>query len=140
MYASPNTHVRGWVPDEIITHCYACSVEFSPFVYKHHCRKCGQVFCHECTKYKGLIKREDAVTRPSHHLVSTIENNDDILTSPQRLCLLCYDNVKEFQTELQQEMSPSFQKDVETGTITSNLDDNFEFVIHLYFFQLCLSL
>lgn len=38
-----------WVPDNIITHCFVCSVEFSSKIAKHHCRACGEGVCLSCS-------------------------------------------------------------------------------------------
>jgi SH3 domain-containing YSC84-like protein 1 len=110
-----------WVPDEAVTRCPTCYTEFTAITSpKHHCRKCGQIFCHGCSKYKALIPREEAVKRPAGlHFPSLIMSEDDIMTAPQRLCLPCYESVKDRQEELQLMMSPSYQKSVEAGTIVS---------------------
>lgn len=35
-----------WVPDNQATHCFNCNKSFIPLVRsKHHCRRCGNVFC-----------------------------------------------------------------------------------------------
>lgn len=75
-----------WVSDENATNCYSCSSEFSITLSKHHCRKCGQVYCNSCSRYKGLIPRDEAVQRPistsgpASYLTSFIVSEDDILT------------------------------------------------------------
>ncbi|XP_052862885.1 putative 1-phosphatidylinositol 3-phosphate 5-kinase [Anopheles cruzii] len=37
-----------WMPDSTSIACYDCSVKFSTFRRKHHCRLCGQIFCTKC--------------------------------------------------------------------------------------------
>jgi len=37
-----------WMPDRLCKTCYECEVPFSVFRRRHHCRLCGQVFCHAC--------------------------------------------------------------------------------------------
>uniref|UniRef100_A0A1Q3G2X3 1-phosphatidylinositol-3-phosphate 5-kinase n=1 Tax=Culex tarsalis TaxID=7177 RepID=A0A1Q3G2X3_CULTA len=37
-----------WMPDSTSIECYDCSVKFSTFRRKHHCRLCGQIFCIKC--------------------------------------------------------------------------------------------
>ncbi|GFO38828.1 run and fyve domain-containing protein 2-like [Plakobranchus ocellatus] len=41
-----------WASDETATHCKQCSTEFSLARRKHHCRNCGDIFCHECSDNK----------------------------------------------------------------------------------------
>lgn len=40
-----------WVPDESKTNCMRCSVEFSFFVRRHHCRYCGRLLCGDCCPF-----------------------------------------------------------------------------------------
>ncbi|KNC54766.1 uncharacterized protein AMSG_01617 [Thecamonas trahens ATCC 50062] len=37
-----------WVPDEERTHCADCGKKFSLLVRRHHCRRCGDIFCKQC--------------------------------------------------------------------------------------------
>ena len=37
-----------WVPESEATDCHQCAKRFSFRVRKHHCRRCGQVFCGKC--------------------------------------------------------------------------------------------
>uniref|UniRef100_A0A182P8S8 1-phosphatidylinositol-3-phosphate 5-kinase n=1 Tax=Anopheles epiroticus TaxID=199890 RepID=A0A182P8S8_9DIPT len=37
-----------WMPDSTSIECYDCSVKFTTFRRKHHCRLCGQIFCTKC--------------------------------------------------------------------------------------------
>lgn len=36
------------MPDSTSIECYDCSVKFTTFRRKHHCRLCGQIFCTKC--------------------------------------------------------------------------------------------
>ncbi|ORY90347.1 armadillo-type protein [Syncephalastrum racemosum] len=38
-----------WVNDIDVTNCSACSNPFGPLRRRHHCRHCGNIFCHECS-------------------------------------------------------------------------------------------
>lgn len=38
-----------WVPDEEVTQCFSCNVNFNVRIRKHHCRACGNVFCSNCS-------------------------------------------------------------------------------------------
>ena len=42
-----------WTEDNDILSCTKCKVNFDLLHSKHHCRKCGLVFCNECTMHKG---------------------------------------------------------------------------------------
>lgn len=34
--------------DHVAASCYSCSIKFTAFRRRHHCRVCGQIFCHAC--------------------------------------------------------------------------------------------
>ncbi|KAK9507449.1 hypothetical protein O3M35_007302 [Rhynocoris fuscipes] len=46
-----------WVPDKEITNCTNCSVKFGFTTRKHHCRRCGQIFCNDCCESKVELLR-----------------------------------------------------------------------------------
>lgn len=86
-----------WKPDSLATSCdnFYCHVKFSVLERRHHCRKCGGVFCHQCT------------TRSTHLLdVSNLDflhpprnvpiSNYDSPTSPvlvKKVCDDCWDQI-----------------------------------------------
>ncbi|VDO97902.1 unnamed protein product [Heligmosomoides polygyrus] len=39
-----------WVPDEDCEQCTACSATFTVVRRRHHCRNCGRIFCHRCSR------------------------------------------------------------------------------------------
>uniref|UniRef100_A0A182PQ67 FYVE-type domain-containing protein n=1 Tax=Anopheles epiroticus TaxID=199890 RepID=A0A182PQ67_9DIPT len=41
-----------WVKDEDALHCMCCRRTFSMLNRRHHCRRCGRVVCHSCSKRK----------------------------------------------------------------------------------------
>jgi len=49
-----------WVPDGSSMHCMRCKKEFSTFIRRHHCRKCGSVICGDCSKNKAIIQGVDS--------------------------------------------------------------------------------
>jgi len=63
-----------WVKDSDATHCLSCNVEFTVTLRKHHCRRCGQIFCDQCTSNR--------VNLPSH-------------AKQVRVCIPCFDFLKE---------------------------------------------
>lgn len=38
-----------WMKDESAKECFSCGKPFTTFRRKHHCRICGQIFCHACS-------------------------------------------------------------------------------------------
>lgn len=40
-----------WLDDSSATKCRDCDRKFTTFLRKHHCRICGKIFCHNCTRF-----------------------------------------------------------------------------------------
>ena len=40
---------KKWVNDVEVLQCGGCSGKFGLRVRKHHCRRCGQIFCKDCS-------------------------------------------------------------------------------------------
>uniref|UniRef100_K3W822 phosphatidylinositol-3,5-bisphosphate 3-phosphatase n=1 Tax=Globisporangium ultimum (strain ATCC 200006 / CBS 805.95 / DAOM BR144) TaxID=431595 RepID=K3W822_GLOUD len=38
-----------WVPDSLAEKCYGCHASFTLVLRRHHCRRCGNVFCDTCS-------------------------------------------------------------------------------------------
>ncbi|GKU90136.1 hypothetical protein SLEP1_g4176 [Rubroshorea leprosula] len=49
-----------WVPDEAVSKCTACGTDFGPFVRKHHCRNCGDIFCDKCTHGRIALTADES--------------------------------------------------------------------------------
>ncbi|XP_037910014.1 RUN and FYVE domain-containing protein 2 isoform X3 [Hermetia illucens] len=71
-----NEPANVWIPDKDATHCKGCSREFSMTRRKHHCRNCGEVFCHNCS--------EQAASLP---------NERGQMGKPVRVCDTCWKNI-----------------------------------------------
>ena len=41
-----------WKPDSAAVHCALCRLEFTFLLRRHHCRRCGDVFCSSCSNVK----------------------------------------------------------------------------------------
>jgi hypothetical protein len=46
-----------WRPSDNITNCFKCSINFTWYRRKHHCRACGEVFCDTCSQLRRKIPR-----------------------------------------------------------------------------------
>eukprot|EP00929_Paragymnodinium_shiwhaense_P059826 TRINITY_DN29930_c0_g1_i1.p1 TRINITY_DN29930_c0_g1~~TRINITY_DN29930_c0_g1_i1.p1 ORF type:complete len:829 (-),score=180.16 TRINITY_DN29930_c0_g1_i1:70-2556(-) len=38
-----------WIPNDAVSNCTACQSRFGIFNHRHHCRKCGKIFCEPCS-------------------------------------------------------------------------------------------
>uniref|UniRef100_A0AC35U8A0 FYVE-type domain-containing protein n=1 Tax=Rhabditophanes sp. KR3021 TaxID=114890 RepID=A0AC35U8A0_9BILA len=44
-----------WISDKDVNRCSDCSNPFNMTRRKHHCRLCGNVICHNCSKYLSFV-------------------------------------------------------------------------------------
>ena len=56
-----------WVPDSMSKECMVCSVKFTAFIRKHHCRRCGRVVCTTCSPHR-MAPNPQAKTGQYHSL------------------------------------------------------------------------
>merc|ERR1719271_2381550 len=62
------------MPDRLCKTSYECELQFNMFRRRHHCRFCGQVFCHSCASY-------------------FVDGKSVFLSGMVRACKLCHDQV-----------------------------------------------
>lgn len=62
-----------WMPDHLSCTCASCGCPFTVIYRKHHCRKCGGIFCDTCTNFKLTVPEEQLYT-------------------PVRVCAKCYES------------------------------------------------
>lgn len=53
-----------WVPNQIAPMCRGCESMFTFFNRRHHCRRCGNVFCSKCSSYRKLLPEFGYATAP----------------------------------------------------------------------------
>ena len=51
-------NIYSWVKDDAVTECYQCSVNFSLFNRRHHCRGCGRIFCNNCSSKRIELSKD----------------------------------------------------------------------------------
>ncbi|KAH3767351.1 hypothetical protein Pelo_778 [Pelomyxa schiedti] len=89
-----NVSRPAWIPDDHVTQCHHCHVEFTFTRRKHHCRLCGFVFDQQCcpktnkialpSKYDYLTSQRVCCT--CHHMLMTSRSNfDEQIISMQQL-------------------------------------------------------
>jgi len=93
---------RLWQDDESAFLCGRCRVEFTfPVTSKHHCRKCGLIFCAACSTSRLIVPRDLLVQRPANYLVKKgLVSNEDEFRAPQRVCDSCSHTLRGLQGEL----------------------------------------
>ncbi|KAK9706573.1 hypothetical protein RND81_07G136000 [Saponaria officinalis] len=52
--AKPSLRGNTWVVDA--SHCQSCSSQFTFLNRKHHCRRCGGIFCNTCTQHRMVLR------------------------------------------------------------------------------------
>lgn len=57
---SSNVSRDFWMPDQSCRVCYECDSQFTVFNRRHHCRRCGRVFCARCTSNSVIVLPTDA--------------------------------------------------------------------------------
>lgn len=78
-------HAARWKLDSEVTHCENCRVVFEKTMgfisNKHHCRRCGGIFCNSCTLNR--IDLRVALTGPNKGTANNVKN--------ARVCKRCFD-------------------------------------------------
>ncbi|KAJ2607951.1 hypothetical protein H4S08_004641 [Coemansia sp. RSA 1365] len=56
-----------WEPDEATATCRQCKRRFSLFLRRHHCRRCGLVFCDSCSSKRSLLAAPTIPTQNNYY-------------------------------------------------------------------------
>jgi hypothetical protein len=75
-----DSDVPEWRRDASVKRCTTCDRKFSSFRRRHHCRLCGDVYCHKCCK---KYRRVPYYLSPLGGVVSNAR------LEPRRLCQVC---------------------------------------------------
>jgi len=59
-----------WVPDNEVSNCCCCKSKFTIFRRKHHCRRCGNIMCGDCSVMKSFPKFGHPTPVPSCKMCS----------------------------------------------------------------------
>ncbi|KAJ2827421.1 hypothetical protein GGI24_002650 [Coemansia furcata] len=66
-----------WEPDEATAVCRQCSRRFSLFLRRHHCRRCGLVFCDSCSSRRALLGSPVSTTQGGYYAPPSTESDDN---------------------------------------------------------------
>ncbi|RNF10962.1 putative zinc finger protein [Trypanosoma rangeli] len=78
--------MQTWQRNEAAQVCQRCQRRFNLFVMRHHCRRCGLIFCQRCSSYAGILPDRKA--------------EQYVASSWLRLCQDCYEICCEYQKRL----------------------------------------
>ncbi|KAH8101586.1 FYVE zinc finger-domain-containing protein [Cristinia sonorae] len=102
-YTRPNEHLAVllprhlWKPDAQAARCdtFMCRKKFTMWERKHHCRKCGGVFCGECSSRATTLldaSKLDFLHPPKHVPIVTFHSPTSPVRSV-RVCDECWDQI-----------------------------------------------
>lgn len=77
-----------WEHDDVTSTCRSCSKKFTFFTRKHHCRRCGKIFCADCSSYRAHLRADEVVLEPG--LVSETLLRETTSGVPFRICQGCH--------------------------------------------------
>lgn len=61
----PQAHLSSpWEHDSTFSNCHECHSLFNHTNRRHHCRLCGKIFCHDCSRRRSLIPPSSIVLYP----------------------------------------------------------------------------
>ncbi|CBQ72642.1 conserved hypothetical protein [Sporisorium reilianum SRZ2] len=74
-----------WQRDEEARDCLGCGRHFTFFLRKHHCRRCGRIFCDACSSRRAQLRMAEIVVDPSLPGMAASE-----VLAPTRVCNGCH--------------------------------------------------
>lgn len=80
----PRARASAWERDEDVDACRGCGRAFTFFFRRHHCRRCGRIFCDACTPGRERLGADELVCDPDVPDMLSIE-----LEGPSRVCTAC---------------------------------------------------
>ena len=81
-----------WVNDKSVSQCIECNEIFTFLNRKHHCRHCGNIFCHKCSNYWIVIPEYIKCPKVETSLfnLTTYLDYFNLNKSKERVCVNCY--------------------------------------------------
>ena len=79
---------KKWAPDSTAVACKKCTTTFTFFNRKHHCRRCGEIFCDGCTIYwsvkvDGYVGASERVCEDCFSVSENVFSATDLLADSE---------------------------------------------------------
>jgi len=93
-----------WIADDMVDQCYHCGRQFTFFLRRHHCRSCGNIFCHYCCNNymeipQFIIDRPEAINSfwnlGSYFRAASLITSNSSALQKERVCLVCREIIHE---------------------------------------------
>ncbi|PNT77272.1 hypothetical protein BRADI_1g60357v3 [Brachypodium distachyon] len=94
-----------WMPDHSCRVCYDCDTQFTIFNRRHHCRRCGRIFCGKCTAKSVPVR-----SGPD----KSVYEADKI-----RVCNFCFKQWEQEQTNVFKQMQPVLSPSLSEASLFS---------------------
>ncbi|KAH7926218.1 hypothetical protein BV22DRAFT_1033137 [Leucogyrophana mollusca] len=100
-----------WKPDSLASSCdnFYCHVKFTVLERRHHCRKCGGVFCRQCTlRSTSLldVSNLDFLHPPRNIPISTFDSPSSPV-AVEKVCDDCWDHIHGCNSPRTPDLTPS---------------------------------
>lgn len=73
-----------WEHDGDAVQCRGCNRKFTFFLRKHHCRRCGRIYCDGCSSHRAHLSPSELVIDPGVPEMMLLESS-----GPTRICDAC---------------------------------------------------
>lgn len=96
------TSAVSWQPDSAVSQCNLCRSSFSFINRKHHCRKCGRIYCGNCITHGTIPSLINSVAQSPDNTwgrmlrfsgMDSGTNTRDDHHRPRKLCITCKHNI-----------------------------------------------
>ena len=85
--------VDHWVRDQTADCCTDCTVRFTIYERRHHCRNCGRLYCSACSRYQAEIPRLKITQQVG--LTDLATDRPTLVVLQVRVCRQCYNKLQE---------------------------------------------
>ncbi|KAL4257895.1 hypothetical protein AB1N83_013841 [Pleurotus pulmonarius] len=117
-----------WKEDALAAVCdnFYCRVRFSIFERRHHCRKCGSIFCGACTAHTTALLDTSSpalpFTHPPHRTpIALYASKDSPVLDNARVCTACFAQIHGIP---QRERTPELVASRATHNNNTNTNNN----------------